>query len=197
MSSSDEGIDELFRKPIFDLEFIELKLEMGLVEVPIKLTEKNADIVNYLQNIGSFDEESETFNVPLFIAHVLLKNNLCEIDIPYFKNLSLALRYILQEQNNPTLQSLPENFLSLLKEKLELLKYINKSNPTPSTVKDAQMLELFLMDLIDVRLSKLFKILRAKEVRNLKDVLTNEELLLYILLLDIYKKWLEIVGMQK
>ena len=46
MSSSDEGIDELFRKPIFDLEFIELKLEMGLVEVPIKLTEKNADIVN-------------------------------------------------------------------------------------------------------------------------------------------------------
>ena len=197
MSSSDEGIDELFRKTIFDLEFIELKLEMGLVEVPIKLTEKNADIVNYLQNIGSFDEESETFNVPLFIAHVLLKNNLCEIDIPYFKNLSLALRYILQEQNNPTLQSLPENFLSLLKEKLELLKYINKSNPTPSTVKDAQMLELFLMDLIDVRLSKLFKILRAKEVRNLKDVLTNEELLLYILLLDIYKKWLEIVGMQK
>jgi len=197
MSSSDEGIDELFRKPIFDLEFIELKLEMGLVEVPIKLTEKNADIVNYLQNIGSFDEESETFNVPLFIAHVLLKNNLCEIDIPYFKNLSLALRYILQEQNNPTLQSLPENFLSLLKEKLELLKYINKSNPTPSTIKDAQMLELFLMDLIDVRLSKLFKILRAKEARNLKEVLTNEELLLYILLLDIYKKWLEIVGMQK
>ena len=194
----------LLDKPIFELEFEEMALDMLLTTVPIKLIIQDEDkspelkeLEEYLKTIGTYDAVEETYKVPLFLAHELLLHNICEIDVSYFNKPSIALRYFFQEQSNTTLQKLPSQFLSLLVQRQRYLEYINKKSPTPTSINDAQKLQLFLMDLLDVRLSKLFKAIKAGDSRSIQDVLTREEQVLFKKMLDSYKRWLEKLGFKK
>ncbi|MGQ4834101.1 MAG: hypothetical protein ACP6IS_09445 [Candidatus Asgardarchaeia archaeon] len=194
-----ENKNTLLNKPIFELDFEEMILEMLLTNVPVKLikTDEFTELETYLKKIGTYDAVSETYKIPLFLAHELLLRGLCEIDVPYFNNPSVALRYFFQERSSSTLQKLPTEFVTLLIEKLKYLEYINKKAPTPTSINDAQKLQLFLMDLIDVRMSKLFKAIKAGDAQSFYDVLTQEEQVLFKKLLESYQKWLEKLGIKK
>jgi len=183
---SEKAIDSLLGNE----EYMRLDLLIETQEVPLKLEKEVPKAVkDHLLELGRYDETNDVYYVPLFVAHELLKRDIATLDIPYYKNLAIPLAYTLEESSSPTLKKLPDNFFIILRERLNILREINKVRPTSRTIDDEKKLKNALSDMIDARIQKIMKSVNKNE--RVIEYLTLDEKWLFKNILKLYKIWLE------
>ena len=188
--SQDEENKNSVESLLDNHDYTRLDLLIETQEVPLKLEKEVSKAVkDRLLELGRYDETNDVYYVPLFVAHELLKRDVATLDIPYYKNLAIPLAYTLEESSSPTLKKLPENFFIILRERLNVLREINKVRPTSRTIDDEKKLKNALSDIIDARIQKIMKSVNKNE--RVIEYLTLDEKWLFKNILKLYKVWLE------
>ncbi|MHA1917054.1 MAG: hypothetical protein ACTSUV_01935 [Candidatus Ranarchaeia archaeon] len=95
------------------------------------------------------------------------------------------------EQNDKKIQDLPELFFTKMNTYLEELHKKNLGSPDPISVETEEKLRSTLRDIIEIRLSKILKLVRLEDTRDSENILSEEEKWLFRNLTRSIKEWKE------
>ena len=93
------------------------------------------------------------------------------------------------EENNSKIQNLPELFFTKINTYLEELHQQNLVSPDPISVETEEKLRSTLRDIIEIRLSKILKLVRLEDTREGENILSEEERWLFRNLTRSIKEW--------
>jgi DNA primase len=134
-------------------------------------------------------EKGREFDVPRWVAKVLIKNNMAQIKDPAIGVPDLQ-KALWRETGEPVLQSLAPNYYFQIRNAIEHLALQNKNTPNDVRIAAQTKMETLLRDLIDNRLLKLMKLsLREERLREIKKKMTEEERWLFDRLVILLRNW--------
>ena len=134
-------------------------------------------------------EKGREFDVPRWVAGVLVSNNMATLKAPSMGVPDLQ-KALWRETGEPVLQPLTQNYYFQVRNAIEHLAHQNKKAPNEIKLAAQTKMETLLRDLIDNRLLKIMKLsLREERIRETKKKMTEEERWLFDRLTILLRNW--------
>ncbi len=129
--------------------------------------------------------------IPLWLAKVLSKEGVVELDDENYVRFDTIMKYLWREEHSPIPTELPEDFFS----KISLtLQASLKDEENFSRLREKRQISLIVEDLLSSRLQKIFSAIRMNaDLSEYYGKLTIEERILHDILNRLFSNWRKVI----